>query len=245
MADLTPAQLRERIRRGLHTGPTAGLCLNYVQANLAILPQSHAFDFLLFCNRNPKPCPVLDVSEPGDFRAPDWLAKEGADIRTDVPGYCVYRDGVLVEEATTDVSTYWEAQQEDDPLVTFFLGCSFSFDAALEQSGLRLRHHEEGRNVSMYNTTIPCRPAGIFGHNMGMVVSMRPFLPHQVSPVVQVTSRYARVHGAPVHVGDPAAIGIEDLARPDYGDAVTVHPGEVPLFWGCGVTPVRAILQAK
>lgn len=221
----------------LHTGPTAGCCANFVQANICILPRACAFDFLLFCQRNPKPCPLLDVSEPGSTAPPAWLARDG-DIRSDVSAYRVYRDGVLIDE-TTDVSRYWQ-----DDLVTFYLGCSFSFEAALQQSGLPVRHVEEGRNVPMFRTTIPCRPAGIFS-DVQMVVSMRPYASHQIVPAIQVTSRYQRVHGAPVHVGDSAAIGIDDVTKPDYGDAVSMAPGEVPLFWACGVTPVQAILQAR
>jgi len=209
-----------------------------VQANVVILPRAYAYDFLLFCQRNPKPCPLLDVSEAGSPAPPVWLAHQGADIRTDVPGYRVYRDGVLVHEPN-DISAYWQ-----DDFVTFYLGCSFSFEAALQQSGLPVRHIEQGCNVPMYTTTIPCRPAGIFDR-VNMVVSMRPYLPRHLSSVVQVTSRYQRVHGAPVHFGDTSAIGIPDLSRPDFGDAVTVHPGEIPVFWACGVTPVRAILEAK
>ena len=238
MMVLTPRELRERIRAGLHTGTTAGFCPDYVQANIVILPQAYAYDFLLFCQRNPKPCPLLDVSDTGSLHPPVWLAQDGADIRTDVPGYRIYKDGELIEE-TSDIAAYW---QED--FVTFYLGCSFSFEAALQNSGLPVRHVEEGRNVSMHNTTIPCRSAGVF-KDVNMVVSMRPYLPHQISPVVQITSRYERVHGAPIHIGDPAAIGIVDASRPDYGDAPTLNEGELPLFWACGVTPQRAILQAK
>jgi uncharacterized protein YcsI (UPF0317 family) len=210
---------------------------NYVQANIVILPRAYAYDFLLFCMRNPRPCPLLDVSEPGIPAPPEWLTKHG-DIRTDVPAYQVFNDGELVEE-TNDISKYWQ-----DDFVTFYLGCSFSFEAALQQSGLPVRHIEQGCNVPMYLTTIPCRDAGIFT-DINMVVSMRPFLPHQISSVIESTSRYHRVHGAPIHIGDPAAIGIKDLSQPDFGDAVITKPDEVPAFWACGVTPVRAILQAK
>lgn len=237
----TPQELRRRIREGKHPAgqTTAGLCPSHVQANLAILPRAYAYDFLGFCQRNPKPCPLLDFTEPGDPRPPEWLARE-ADIRTDVAAYRVYRDGELVEEGVSDISAYWQ-----DDFVTFLLGCSFSFEAALQQSGLPVRHVEQGSNVPMYKTTIPCWPSGIF-KDVDMVVSMRPYLPQHIAPVVQVTGRYQRVHGAPVHIGDPAAIGIRDISTPDFGDAVPVmNPGEVPVFWACGVTPVRAILQAK
>lgn len=239
MASLTPRELRERIRGGLHKGTTAGFCPDFVQANIVVLPKTYAYDFLLFCHRNPKPCPLLDVSDAGSPHPPAWLAQD-ADIRTDVPGYRVYRDGELIDE-TDDIAAYWQ-----DDSVTFYLGCSFSFEAALQNSRLPVRHVEEGRNVPMYNTKIPCRSAGVFS-DVNMVVSMRPYFPQQISQVVQITSRYERVHGAPIHIGDPAAIGIDDISRrpPDYGDAPTIQQGELPLFWACGVTPQRAILQAK
>jgi uncharacterized protein YcsI (UPF0317 family) len=232
---LTPAQMREKIRRGEWTGPTAGAAAGYTQANLVILPKDLAFEFLLFCQRNPKPCPVLDVTEAGS-PVPARVAPD-ADLRTDVPKYRVYRSGELVDE-TTDIQSYWS-----DHLVAFLLGCSFTFEQALLDNGVPVRHIEENCNVPMYRTNIDCTPAGRFAGPM--VVSMRP-IPHaQVVRAVQVTSRFPAVHGAPVHIGDPAAIGIEDLSKPDFGDPVTVHPGEVPVFWACGVTPQAVAMHVK
>ncbi|MCL6598587.1 MAG: putative hydro-lyase [Alicyclobacillus macrosporangiidus] len=232
---LTPVQMRDKIRRGEWTGPTAGAAAGYTQANLVILPQDLAFEFLLFCQRNPKPCPVLDVTEPGS-PVPSRVAPD-ADLRTDVPKYRVYRHGELVDE-TTDIRSYWS-----DHLVAFLLGCSFTFEQALLDNGVPVRHIEENCNVPMYRTNIDCTPAGRFAGPM--VVSMRP-IPHaQVVRAVQVTSRFPAVHGAPVHIGDPAAIGIEDLSRPDFGDPVPIRPGEVPVFWACGVTPQAVAMHVK
>jgi len=220
-------RLRESIRCGEWAEPTAGLAPGHTQANLVVLPESHAYEFLLFCTRNPKPCPVLEVCDAGD-PVPRDLAP-GADLRTDVPRYRVYRDRHLGEEVT-DVRALWS-----DDLVAFLIGCSFTFERALLQSGVPVRHVEEGRNVPMYRTSVPCRPAGRFSGPL--VVSMRPMAPAEAIRATQITSRFARVHGAPVHVGDPEAIGVSDLDEPDYGDPVTVKPGEVPVFWACGVTP--------
>ncbi len=235
----SPHAFRRRVRQGLHTNPftTAGCCPGYVQANLVVLPQAYAYDFMTFCVRNFKPCPLLDVCDVGDPCPPAWLAKD-ADLRTDVPLYRVWKDGELLEEVE-DILAYWQPDS-----VAFLLGCSFSFEEALERAGLPPRHVEEKKNVPMYKTNIPCRPAGRFHGTM--VVSMRPYLPEQVDRVIQVTSRYEKVHGAPVHTGDPAAIGILDLGTPDYGDAVTVAADkDVPCFFACGVTPQNAILTSK
>ncbi|MCL6518010.1 putative hydro-lyase [Alicyclobacillus sp.] len=234
-AHLTPSEMRERIRSGAWTGPTAGAATGYTQANLAILPRDLAFEFLLFCQRNPKPCPVLDVTEPGS-PVPKLVAPT-ADLRTDVPKYRVYRNGELVEE-TTDIRPWWS-----DDLVAFLLGCSFTFERALMDNGVPVRHIEENCNVPMYKTNIPCTPAGRFSGPM--VVSMRPIPQGQVVRAVQVTSRFPAVHGAPVHIGDPEAIGIRDLAKPDFGDPVPVRPGEVPVFWACGVTPQAVAMHVK
>jgi uncharacterized protein YcsI (UPF0317 family) len=206
-----------------------------VQANLAILPRESAFDFLLFCQRNPRPCPVLEVLEAGQFE-PD-LTAPGADIRTDVPGYRIYQEGVLTAEVST-LLDHWR-----DDLVTFLLGCSFSFESAMTDAGISLRHQEMGCNVPMYITNIPTRPAGAFYGPM--VVSMRPIKREQIVRAVQVTSRFPATHGAPVHIGDPAAIGIKDISRPDFGDAVEIRSGEEPVFWACGVTPQAVALNSK
>ena len=228
-------EARQAIRAGAWSGHTSGLAEGHVQGNVVILPRSHADDFLRFCQRNPKPCPVLAVSEPGRPDLP--TLGEGIDIRTDVPRYRVWRDGELVGEPT-DVLHLWR-----DDLVSFVIGCSFSFEQALLEAGLPVRHIEMGRNVPMYRTNIATQAAGVFAGPM--VVSMRPMRAAAVIRAIQVTSRFPDVHGAPVHIGDPSLIGIADLARPDYGDAVEVYRDELPVFWACGVTPQAAIAQAR
>jgi uncharacterized protein YcsI (UPF0317 family) len=227
--------IRAQARSGLLAGPTCGLAPDYVQANLVILPEELAFDFLRFCERNPKPCPILDVTDPGNWE-PHCVAP-GADLRTDVPRYRVYRHGALAEEPT-EITYLW---RED--LVAFLLGCSFSFEAAMLRAGLPVRHLEQRCNVPMFRTNLPCTPAGPF--RGPLVVSMRPLTPAQAIEAVVITSRYPRAHGTPVHFGDPGAIGISDLAHPDFGDAVTVRAGEVPVFWACGVTPQAVLMEAK
>jgi uncharacterized protein YcsI (UPF0317 family) len=230
-----PAALRRAVRDGRFRGQTAGQAPGFVQGNLAILPRDFATDFLRFCQLNPKPCPVIGMGESGNPALPR-LGRD-IDIRTDVPGYCVFLDGELVEEAP-DIVRHWRGD-----LVAFVLGCSFSFEAALVEAGLHLRHIDEGKNVAMYRTSIANAPAGPFGGML--VVSMRPFTPADAIRAIQITSRFPDVHGAPVHFGDPAAIGIADVARPDWGDAVAIKPGEVPVFWACGVTPQQAIRAAR
>ncbi|TWO72030.1 putative hydro-lyase [Caenimonas sedimenti] len=229
------ARARLAIRAGEWTGHTSGLAEGHVQGNVVILPAAQADHFLRYCQRNPKPCPVLAVSEPGHASLPTLGA--GIDIRTDVPRYRVWRHGELVSEPT-EIRELWR-----DDLVTFIIGCSFSFEQALLDAGLPVRHIEQGRNVPMYRTNIATVPAGPF--NGPLVVTMRPMLAGAVIRAIQVTSRFPDVHGAPVHIGDPSLIGIADLARPDYGDAVDVGPGELPVFWACGVTPQAAITQAR
>lgn len=230
-----PREVRQQVREGRWRQPTAGLAPGYVQANLVILPHDLAFDFLLFAQRNPKPCPVIEVTDPG---CPEpRLTAPGADLRTDVPRYRVYRDGALAQ-SPTDLRDVWR-----DDLVAFLLGCSFSFEAALLAAGVPVRHIEERKNVPMFITATPCVPAGVF--HGPLVVTMRPIPGPLVARAIQVTSRFPAVHGAPVHVGDPARIGIADLQRPDFGDAVAVNPGEVPVFWACGVTPQAAVMEAK
>ena len=231
----TGAEVRMAARAGAWTQPTPGLALGYVQANLVILPQNLAFDFLLFCQRNPKPCPVLDVTEPGD-PTPHLLAP-AADIRTDLPCYRVWKHGELVAEPE-DIRAYW---RED--LVGFLLGCSFTFENALLAASIPVRHLEMGRNVPMFQTNRACLSAGVF--HGPLVVSMRPLRPAQIIEATAICSGFSKAHGAPIHFGDPEAIGIRDLSRPDYGDAVDIHPGELPVFWACGVTPQAALMQAR
>ena len=233
-ATTLPAEVRQLIRAQKITGQTSGMCEGYAQANLIALPKEYAYDFLLFAQRNPKPCPVLEVSEPGDLHL-HRIAD--ADIATDIPRYRIYENGVMTQEVF-DASPFW---RED--LVSFLIGCSFSFEGELLEAGIPVRHIEENRNVPMYMTSIPCEPAGIMRGNM--VVSMRPLPPKQVVRAVTATATMPRVHGAPVHIGDPATIGIADLAKPDFGDAVTLHPGEVPVFWACGVTPQAVVMATK
>jgi uncharacterized protein YcsI (UPF0317 family) len=231
----TGADVRRHARNGELTTPTPGLALGYVQANLVVVPRELAFDFLLFCHRNPKPCPLLDVTEPGSPEP--RLVAPGADLRTDVPAYRVWRHGELIEEPR-DLERWWR-----DDLVGFLLGCSFTFESALLQAGVPVRHIEAGCNVPMYRTNIACQPAGVF--RGPMVVSMRPLTPAQTVKAVEVCSRFPRAHGVPVHFGDPAAIGIRDINRPDFGDAVEIRSGEVPVFWACGVTPQAVAMEVK
>jgi uncharacterized protein YcsI (UPF0317 family) len=231
-AALTPEQARARFRAGLRA-PTSGWSAGWTQANLLAVPRALAYDVLLFAQRNPGPCPVLDVTEPGAVSSPLFAG----DLRTDLPAYRVYEHGEPVAEVT-DVTDLW---RED--LVGFLIGCSFTFEPALLEAGVPLRHLELGRNVSMYRTRVACRPAGQLSGPL--VVSMRPVPAGLVATAVRVTSRYPAVHGAPVHVGDPAALGIADLDSPDFGDPVEVRPGEVPVFWACGVTPQAAVMQSR
>ena len=232
-AAASPADARRRYREGLAV-PTSGWAAGWTQANLVVLPRDWAFDMLLFGQRNPRPVPLLDVTDPGATTTA--LAPE-ADLRTDLPRYRVWRDGELVDEPT-DVVDLWR-----DDLVSFLIGCSFSFEQALLEAGVPLRNVEQGRNVSMYRTDVPCRPAGRLSGPL--VVSMRPVPAHQVVTAVQVTARMPEVHGAPVHVGSPSSLGIADLGRPDYGDPVEVQDGDVPVFWACGVTPQAALLASR
>jgi uncharacterized protein YcsI (UPF0317 family) len=228
-------RVRDPIRRGEWTHHTSGLADELVQGNVVILPRALADDFLLYCQRNPKPCPLLAVGAAGDPMLP--TLGQGIDIRSDLPRYRVWRDGVLVGEPT-DIHALWR-----DDLVTFVIGCSFSFEQALMAAGIRLRHVEQGRNVAMYRTTLATAPAGPFAGPM--VVSMRPIKAADAARAARITARFPDVHGEPVHIGDPALIGIADLGQPDYGDAVDVLPDEVPVFWACGVTPQAAIAQAR
>ena len=235
--DLTRAsELRRAIRAGQHTGPTAGLAPGFVQANVVILPLSVAAEFADFCRLNSRPCPLIEQTEPGDPEPK--RSAPGADLRTDVPRYRVFRHGVSDALEPTDVRSLWR-----DDLVGFLLGCSFTFERALLEAGLPVRHIELGCNVPMFRTTTACRPAGRFAGPL--VVSMRPYRAEQVERVRKITGCYPTMHGEPVHVGDPQELGIVDLAKPDFGEPVPIEPGEVPVFWACGVTPQLALDAAK
>jgi uncharacterized protein YcsI (UPF0317 family) len=230
-----PRAIRLKCRKGHWAKPTSGLAPGFAQANMVVLDRRLAFDFLLFCQRNPKPCPVLEVLEPGE-KEPSRTAP-GADITTDLPLYRIWKKGKLDQEVK-DIRFSFNRD-----LVTFLLGCSFSFEEALIQAGMPVRNIEENKNVSMYRTNRPCDPAGPF--KAPLVVTMRPIPEALVPRAVQITSRYASVHGAPIHIGSPRSLGIRDLGLPDFGDPVDIHKGEVPVFWACGVTSSLAALSAK
>lgn len=230
-----PEETRALIRAGRFTGPTSGVARGYAQANLVVLSRDLAFDFLVFAQRNPKPCPVMEVLMPGD-PVPHSVAPQ-ADLRTDIPGYRVYRGGKLAEE-TTDITEHWS-----DDAVAFLTGCSFTFEEALLGAGIPMRHQDRGCNVPMYRTNRQTRRGGAFAGRE--VVSMRPVAAELVPRAVQVTARYPAAHGAPLHVGSPEALGITDLDSPDYGDPVPVEQGEVPVFWACGVTPQSVALESR
>jgi uncharacterized protein YcsI (UPF0317 family) len=231
-----PGELREAIRAGRFHGSTAGQAPGYVQTNLVIVPATAADEFAEFCRLNAQACPLIARTLPGDPEPAD--VAPGADLRSDVPRYRVFRQGLAEQDEPPAIQALWR-----DDLVAFLLGCSFTFERALVEAGLPVRHLDEGRNVPMYRTSITCHAAGRFAGPL--VVSMRPYRLEQVERVRAVTARYPRMHGAPIHVGDPQAIGIDNLARPDYGDAVTVHADELPVFWACGVTPQLALLKAQ
>lgn len=231
----TGAEVRALCRNGEFDLPTPGLAMSYVHANLVILPKDWAFEFLLFCQRNPKACPLLDVTEPGDPEPRN--AAKGADLRTDLPAYRIWQNGELVDEPN-EISYHWQ-----DDLVSFLIGCSFTFENALWQAGLPVRHIEQQRNVPMYLTNIQCQPAGRLSGPM--VVSMRPMKPDEAIRATTICNRFPLAHGEPIHLGDPSQIGIADLARPDFGDPVDVYTGEVPVFWACGVTPQAILANAK
>lgn len=227
--------VRKAIRDGVYTGHTSGLAAGKLQCNLAILPERYALDFLRFCQRNPKPCPLVGVGDSGDPMMP--TLGTDIDIRHDVPKYRIFRDGKLSEEVT-DIADVWA-----DDLVTVALGCSFTFENALLRNGIPVRHMEQGRNVPMYRSHIDLVPAGPFSGQM--VVTMRPIPAGQVEQARQISGRYPQAHGAPIAVGDPAQIGIADLGQPDWGDAVEIKAGEIPVYWACGVTPQNVLLSAK
>jgi uncharacterized protein YcsI (UPF0317 family) len=230
-----PRAARRAIRDGSYAGYTAGIAPGYVQANICILPRAYAEDFLLFCQRNPKPCPLLARSDVGDPRLPTLAAD--LDNRTDIGLYHVFRDGELVEGAN-DITSLW-----NDDLVTFALGCSFSFEEALLQAGLRLRFLERNNVAAVYVTNIETIAAGPF--HGPLVVTMRPFRPADAIRAVQITSRFPNVHGAPVHIGKPESIGVDLSGRyHNIGDP-EIAEDELPLFWACGLTPQLAVKNAK
>lgn len=235
LRDAPVGQVRAAIRSGAYAGQTSGLAKGKLQCNLAILPERYALDFLRFCQRNPKPCPLVGVSDTGNPMLP--TLGHDIDIRTDVPKYRVFRDGVLSDEVT-DISALW---QED--LVTVALGCSFTFENALMRNGIPVRHIEQGRNVPMFSSSIPLVSAGPFSGNM--VVTMRPIAADKVEQAKTISARYPQAHGAPIATGAPGAIGINDLSKPDWGESVDIHDGEVPVYWACGVTPQNVLLNAK
>lgn len=231
---MAPGQVRKLIREQVITFPTAGMSAGYAQANLVILPDKWAADFEQFCKNNPFPCPVLEIirGEPLTH-----AMGEGGNIVTDVPEYFIYRDGVLAERVR-DASAYWQPD-----FVGFLIGCSFSFEEALIRNGIEVRHIAQGRNVPMFKTNIQTVPAGPFCGPM--VCSMRPMTPEDAQKAKEITEKMPNVHGAPVHMGDPTEIGIADVMHPDYGEAVDIYPGEIPVFWPCGVTPQAAVENAK
>ena len=231
----SPKDVRRDFRTGKLRCVTAGQSPGFVQANMAVLPKEDAYDFLLFCQRNPRPCPLIDVTDVGSPE-PAGVAP-GADLRTDLPLYRVYRKGELVEEIP-EISGYWQ-----NDFVAFLLGCSFTFEWALMEAGIPLRHVERGCNVAMWKTNIPCRPAGRF--HGPMVVSMRPVPYSMLAKAVTASARFPSAHGGPIHIGNPAKIGIRDVSKPDWGDFVGIEPDEVPVFWACGVTPQAIALSSK
>lgn len=233
--DVTPNEVRQLIRDEIITIPTAGMCGGYAQANLVILPNKYADDFRLFAEYNPKPCPILEITEPGCFTTK--LTAENANIVTDIPKYYIYKDGIKVDECY-NASKYWQ-----DDMTCFLIGCSFSFEAAMLREGIDVRHITMGCNVPMYKTNIPCKTAGIFSGPY--VVSMRPMKIEDVKKAYEITGKFPHVHGEPVHFGDPEIIGIKNINKPNYGDAVEIKEGEVPVFWACGVTPQAALENAK
>ncbi|WP_254869372.1 putative hydro-lyase [Thalassospira lucentensis] len=234
IAQITPLALRKSIRSGHHTGTTTGYASGYLQGNLVILPRDYADEFLQFCAKNPKSCPLIGMSEPGSPYIPQLGAD--LDIRTDLSGYRIFRGGTDYTSAS-DVSDVWR-----DDLVTFVLGCSFSFEAAITRSGVSLRHIDAKRNVPMYVTNIATSPAGRF--QGPLVVSMRSFAPSDAIRAILYSDRYRLAHGAPVHIGDPAQIGITDIQKADFGDDPVIKDGDIPVFWACGVTPQMAIRNA-
>lgn len=230
-----PGEARVRIRAGEHTGPTGGLAPGCVQANLVVLPEEYAFDFLKFCVRNPRSCPVLEVTDAGS--PTPAITAPGADLRTDVPGYRVYEYGELVDEPL-EIGHYWRGD-----LVSFLLGCSFTFETALLSAGLGLAHLDQGRNVPMYATGHECVASGPLAGPL--VVSMRPYRAEEIPRAVAVSGRYPTMHGAPVHVGDPESLGIRSLEAPEFGNSISIGKSQIPVFWACGVTPQAVAMRSR
>jgi len=230
-----PKVIRNEIRQGKWKKTTAGLCSDYVQANLVILPKEIATDFIVFCYRNPKPCPIIDITKVGS--SVPKLAAPDSDLRFDIPRYNIYREGNLIEE-TDDIKKYWQ-----DDFVSFLIGCSFTFEQALINDNIPMRHIEDKKIVPMYITNIPCISSSFF--HGPMVVSMRPIFYNKVVRSVQITTNYPSVHGAPMHIGNPELIGIKDINKPDFGEAVRIERGEIPVFWACGVTPQVVAMESK
>lgn len=235
MQTLSLHKLRDVLRANRYTGHTVGLCSGSLQCNLVVLPNKFAADFQKFCARNPKACPLVAVSEPGQPFLP--LVDADVDLRWDVPSYHVYRNGQF-EQTVSDIVSLWQ-----DDHTAFAIGCSFSFERALRASGIPLRHHELHSNVPMYETTLQCVPSGVFSGPV--VVSMRPVRSEDIPRVVRICEDYPHAHGTPFHIGDPAEIGIANLGTPDWGDATPIKEGEVPVFWGCGVTTQIALKAAR
>ncbi|HBF29857.1 putative hydro-lyase [Rhizobium sp.] len=233
--NVEPARLARESYRAGKVEPTSGIAPGFTQANMIVLPRDWAFDFLLYAQRNPKACPVLDVSDPGSHST---ILARNADLRSDIPLYRIWRDGKLAEE-TADATAAWA---EHPDLVSFLIGCSFTFETPMVEAGIEIRHMTDKCNVPMYLTNQPCRPAGRLHGNM--VVSMRPIPANRVADAAMISGRFPSVHGSPVHVGAPELIGITDIAKPDFGDAVRIEPGEVPVFWACGVTPQAAVMAS-
>lgn len=232
---MKPSEVRALIRQGKLTGQTSGMCDGYAQGNLLVLPRAQAYDFLLFTQRNPKSCPILEVGDVGSRLVKKMAAN--ADIATDIPKYRVWENGVMTAEVT-DISKLWR-----DDFVYFLIGCSFSFEEALLAAGIPVRHIEQGCNVPMFKTSIATKKAGPF--EGPMVCSMRPMTPGQARRAYEITAAMPNVHGAPVQIGHPEAIGVADVMKPDYGDPVEIREGEIPVFWPCGVTPQAAVENAK
>lgn len=235
LAKMSPKEVRELIRKGEVNAPTSGMSEGYLQANLAILPKKYAYDFLLFAQRNPKPCPILEVLDEGSSLTK--IMADGADIKTDVPKYRIYKNGEY-EKEVTDLKDVWQ-----DDFVTFVIGCSFSFEKAMLEADIPVRHIEDEHNVPMYITNIECESAGVFHGNT--VVSMRPIPYKDVVRATTVTARFPATHGAPIHIGDPSVIGIKDIDKPDFGERSEIKEGEVPVFWACGVTPQAVAMASK
>ena len=231
----SPAEIRQKIRHGELVRPTAGLAPGYVQTNVVILPKELSSDFLLFCKKNPKACPLIEVIDPGKFEA--ILSAPNSDIRSDIPLYRIYKNGILSEE-TSDIKTKWRKD-----FVTFLIGCSFTFEAALIKNGIQLNHIKEGKNVSMFVTNIPTERAGVFSGPM--VVSMRSIQIDKVDQAIQTTAKFPSMHGAPIHIGNPKEIGILDIDNPDFGDRTLIKENETPVFWACGVTPQSIAMSSN